>query len=315
MPSKDTAGFTVVIPARNAEATIVPTLRSVLAQTLPAERVIVVDDGSVDRTAALARTVGDCVEVITGAGEGVARARNLGVGASRTKWVAFLDADDTWREEHLAHAASLSAAHPHAVALFMSAAVIDDDRTAAGSHVLRDGPCSLRDLALGRVTPTTSAAVAARSALQAVGGFYDGFQCPSGAEDFDLWLRMSHAGLCVCTAAVTADYVLHSVRDRNRTQAALKALNDDRELVATRLLEYVEDRRLTRQAHAIIRARTARYYLLAGYTASARRCALSSLATLPTLEGAVTLSAAVAPQSLTERARMLRRRHRARIVQ
>jgi glycosyltransferase involved in cell wall biosynthesis len=80
----------VVIPARDAAATVERALAGVAAQA-PDHEVVVVDDGSRDATAALARAGG--ARVLVGAGEGPAAARNLGAAAAAADALAFLDAD------------------------------------------------------------------------------------------------------------------------------------------------------------------------------------------------------------------------------
>jgi glycosyltransferase involved in cell wall biosynthesis len=84
----------VVIPAYNAEQFIGEALDSVWAQTARPAEVIVVDDGSIDRTAAVARSRG--ATVLTQPRSGVAAARNLAIRATGQPWIAFLDADDVW---------------------------------------------------------------------------------------------------------------------------------------------------------------------------------------------------------------------------
>lgn len=91
--------ISVVIPAYQAEKYISYTIRSAWAQTLPPDEIIVVDDGSTDRTASLAKACG--ARVISQKNGGVARARNVGVEAARNEWVALLDADDLWESEKL----------------------------------------------------------------------------------------------------------------------------------------------------------------------------------------------------------------------
>lgn len=95
------AKVSVIIPARNASATIVAAVDSALSQTLKPLEVIVVDDQSSDDTAKLALGLGSGVHVIKGEGLGSGPARNLGVNAARGEVIAFLDADDIWNGDKL----------------------------------------------------------------------------------------------------------------------------------------------------------------------------------------------------------------------
>ena len=90
-----TSLVSILIPAWNAERWIAATIESALAQTWIAKEIIVVDDGSTDRTLAIARGFGDRgVRVITQANQGAATARNTAVRAAHGSYLQFLDADD-----------------------------------------------------------------------------------------------------------------------------------------------------------------------------------------------------------------------------
>jgi glycosyltransferase involved in cell wall biosynthesis len=93
--------FSVVIPAFNASATLNRAINSVCTQSYPAREVIVVDDGSSDATADLARGFGDRVTLVQQANGGVAAARNLGARVASGDWLAFLDADDWYAPDRL----------------------------------------------------------------------------------------------------------------------------------------------------------------------------------------------------------------------
>lgn len=89
-----TVRATVVIPARDAGATLGATLAGLARQETPERfEVVVVDDGSRDDTAAVAEASDLPVEVVRGTGEGPAAARNLGAAAARGELLAFTDAD------------------------------------------------------------------------------------------------------------------------------------------------------------------------------------------------------------------------------
>jgi glycosyltransferase involved in cell wall biosynthesis len=93
--------ISVVIAAYNASATLGRAIQSVLAQTRPADEIIVVDDGSTDGTAEVAGQFGSSVKVISQTNGGVSVARNSGIQNASGDWIAFLDADDEWLKDKL----------------------------------------------------------------------------------------------------------------------------------------------------------------------------------------------------------------------
>ncbi|MEN6309516.1 MAG: glycosyltransferase [Anaerohalosphaeraceae bacterium] len=97
----NTIHITAVIPAYNAAEHIERAIQSVLAQTHPADEVIVVNDGSTDNTSEFVRRFGNRVRLIEQANAGVSAARNAGIRAASGEWIAFLDADDEWLPGYL----------------------------------------------------------------------------------------------------------------------------------------------------------------------------------------------------------------------
>jgi glycosyltransferase involved in cell wall biosynthesis len=85
----------ILIPAYNAEPWIAETIRSALAQTWPRTEIIVVDDGSRDRTLSIARQFASkSVFVVTQENQGAAAARNCALALSQGEFIQWLDADD-----------------------------------------------------------------------------------------------------------------------------------------------------------------------------------------------------------------------------
>ncbi|MFT7677149.1 MAG: glycosyltransferase involved in cell wall biosynthesis [Planctomycetota bacterium] len=101
LPAGDGPRFSVVIPAYNREGTIERCIQSALDQSHAPMEILVVDDGSKDRTAELSASFGSVVRVISKANGGAPSARNHGVREARGEWIAFLDSDDYWEPDHL----------------------------------------------------------------------------------------------------------------------------------------------------------------------------------------------------------------------
>lgn len=104
--------ISVIIPAYNASRYLAEAIGSVRAQVDVAVEIIVVDDGSTDDTAAVARAAGNDIRIVTKRNGGAATARNAGVAASQADLIAFLDADDLWPEGQLSRLAHLLAGEP-----------------------------------------------------------------------------------------------------------------------------------------------------------------------------------------------------------
>jgi glycosyltransferase involved in cell wall biosynthesis len=91
----------VVIPAHDAERYLAEAISSVLAQTRRDLEVVVVDDGSTDRTKAIAEGFGEPVRCLSREQGGIGAARNFGVEHAHGRYLAFLDSDDLWVEDKL----------------------------------------------------------------------------------------------------------------------------------------------------------------------------------------------------------------------
>lgn len=110
--------ISVLIPAYNCSKTIQATLESVLSQTVAADQVLVMDDGSTDNTPAILESYGARITVLRQPNKGVAAARNALVNRAVGDLVAFVDADDLWHPRYLEVQRRLFEEHPNAVAFF-----------------------------------------------------------------------------------------------------------------------------------------------------------------------------------------------------
>ncbi len=99
MPNNNS--ISVIIPVYNGESYLSETIRSVLAQSAPADEVWVVDDGSTDNSAVLAKAFPLPVCCLRQDHGGAAAARNYGVAIASGEFLAFCDADDLWMPDKL----------------------------------------------------------------------------------------------------------------------------------------------------------------------------------------------------------------------
>lgn len=102
-----------VIPTYNSAKSVVRAVESVLAQTWPVQEIIVVDDGSQDDTRSVMEPFSDRVRYVHQDNAGSSAARNTGIEQATGDWIAFLDADDTWRPTKMEMQISVLEEHPN----------------------------------------------------------------------------------------------------------------------------------------------------------------------------------------------------------
>jgi glycosyltransferase involved in cell wall biosynthesis len=196
------ATVSVLIPVYNGADYIENAVQCVLHQKDVTVEVIVIDDGSTDRTPEILRTFGDAIRVVRQANAGHVRARNHGATFARGDWLAFLDADDEWLPEKLVR--QLARADGRA-------GLVYTDRQNFGEigriHELASEAVPLFEgdvfepLLLGNFI-TVSSGLIRRDWFDRLGGFDDTLLV---CEDWDLWLRFSAAGgwTAVCREPLT----------------------------------------------------------------------------------------------------------------
>lgn len=199
--------ISVVIPARNAAATLAETLRSVLVAPEVGE-VIVIDDGSEDATAALAQGIADPrLRVIAGPAAGIAAALNTGFSAATGAFLARCDADDLFAPGRLARQRAWLDANPAFVAVSGGFATLFPDGTRAADLACEGDARDVTDLLLDGETVTSLCTWLIRAdALRRVGGVRTWFRT---AEDIDLQFRLAELGRVWHVPEVTYFYRLH----------------------------------------------------------------------------------------------------------
>ena len=188
----------VVMPAFNAAETLPETLMSVRNQTYKNLDLIVVDDGSIDDTAAIVRShmVHDPrIRLVQKQNGGVASARNAGIHASKGQLVAFIDADDLWHPTKIAkQVAVLLSAGPSMALVYAPFRLIDTNGRVLGSQrrVGVDGwvlYCHFHANLVGN----GSSILVRKAVLQALDGFDASLRAAGaeGCEDLLLQLRIA----------------------------------------------------------------------------------------------------------------------------
>jgi len=204
----------VIIPARNAAATIAETLDSLLAQTHPHWQAIVIDDGSTDETRRIAKSYAardSRLRVIKGRGRGVSAARNRGIAATRFPWIYFLDADDTITPETLARMVETLAADAAADAVHCGWIYTDPEGREIGRNRCDEQGPDLFALFARYCAVAIHACMIRRALIERVGDFDETLRT---SEDHDLWQRAARAG---CRFVPLNEYL---VRYRLRPQAS-----------------------------------------------------------------------------------------------
>jgi glycosyltransferase involved in cell wall biosynthesis len=184
--------ISVVIPAYNAEKYLAEALESVRAQTFSDYEILVIDDGSTDRTAEIASSY-DGVLFLTQNNRGAAAARNAGIRAARGAYVAFLDADDTWLPSKLEKQAARLLDNPRNQWTYTDAWVFDaaTQRTLCriGERIRLHQGDILPPLLLRCFIPSATPVVKRTALIEA--GLFDEARERRVIEDWSLWLRIA----------------------------------------------------------------------------------------------------------------------------
>ena len=126
VPKQDRPDVAVVLCIYNVRRWLTEAIDSILSQTLPDFRFIVVDDGSTDGSAQLVRSYTDPrIKMIHQANQGHDAARNTGTLAADTEFVAYMDADDVSEASRLAAQREFLIAHPDVAAVGSSIRIVD----------------------------------------------------------------------------------------------------------------------------------------------------------------------------------------------
>lgn len=179
--------LSVIIPTHNRCDFVREAIASVLAQTYQDFELIVVDDGSTDRTAEVVHEFPG-IRYVFQENRGVSAARNHGVSLSSGKMLAFLDSDDLWQPRKLERQVEFFAAQPE-MRICQTEEIWLRNGVRVNPHAKHKKPSGdifARSLHLCLVSP--SAVMMRRELFEDARGFDESLPA---CEDYDLWLRIA----------------------------------------------------------------------------------------------------------------------------
>lgn len=190
----------IIIPSFNCELYIAETISSVLHQTHPDIELIVVDDGSTDRTREIVASFGSRVRLIAQQNAGRCAARNCGIRAASGEFICLLDHDDYWYPEKVAAQLAAFEHYPDAGGVYCEYIAWHADaagcfpepesivRQAAPDEVNQELSGWIYHHFLIDIYMLTSAAMFRAGVFDKCGAFVESL---SYSEDWELWLRIS----------------------------------------------------------------------------------------------------------------------------
>jgi glycosyltransferase involved in cell wall biosynthesis len=186
----------VVVPAYNSARTLDATLRSARGQSHGTLEIIVVDDGSVDDTAAIVEQQAAedrRVRLIRQANAGVSAARNAGAAAAQGVFIAPLDADDLWADRKIEKQVAIFNDDPELGLVYCWFALIDGDDRILKVATPEEQGWLFERLCAGNIIGNGSSPLIRRSAFDDVGGYDARGQGKliQGCEDWELYVNIA----------------------------------------------------------------------------------------------------------------------------
>ncbi len=180
----------IIVPAYNANRFISDTIKSVINQSYTNWELIIVNDGSTDDTEkTIAPYLNDKrIKYISKQNSGVSDTRNKGSHLANGKFIAFLDADDIWKEHNLARKIE-SLNNLNCDAVYSKCELIDENSIPINKELTGSGEPSLDDILLlkGNYITAPSGIIIKKIILESVGEFDINL---SNNADQDLWIRI-----------------------------------------------------------------------------------------------------------------------------
>jgi len=223
--------ISVIIPTYNADKFIAEAIESVLAQTYKMFEIIVVDDGSTDKTTDILRKYHEKIQYIFQENRGPSAARNVGINIAQGEYICFLDADDLWTSDKLEAQLKYLNRHPEVVFVFSDHQDFKGEETGAGTFLSDKNAFEGMPFQEGLIqnafkkllqenfisTPTV---MLKKGCFEKTGLFDEDLW---SVEDRDLWIRMAAHFSLACLPKVLCKRRVHQSNISRQSELAFRS--------------------------------------------------------------------------------------------
>jgi len=180
--------ISVVIPTFNRLIYLERAIKSVLNQTISVNEIIIVDDGSDDGTSEFIHSNYPNLKYIFQSNSGVSAARNTGIKAASSNWIAFLDSDDAWVTNKIQKQITELELNPEMNFCHSNEIWIRNGREIKQKNTHKKFGGFIFDKCLDKCRISPSTVICRKSLLIKLNGFDEDLAI---CEDYDLWLRIT----------------------------------------------------------------------------------------------------------------------------
>jgi glycosyltransferase involved in cell wall biosynthesis len=222
--------FSIIIPLYNKANYIENTLKSILNQTYTNYEIIIINDGSTDSSESkVLEFMGNRIQLYNQKNQGAAMARNLGIEKAKYEYIAFLDADDLWMENHLETLSALIQDFPNAGIYASRYQLISKEGKISIPKFNRISEDfygiipDYFDASLNYAVATSSSIAVPKYVFEKIGNFKSEI---SSGQDVDMWIRIASKYQVALSAKITATYLYYIENSLSKTPILEKKIKD-----------------------------------------------------------------------------------------
>lgn len=217
--------ISIIIPLYNKELSISKTIDTVLNQTYTDFELIIVNDGSTDKSFDIVKKISDSrIRIIDKENGGVSSARNVGIKESKGDIIALLDADDRWDKDYLETLANMIIEYPNAV-MYAQACdkVYKEGHKIINNPFLKNKEISIisdYNIYIHKIPFVNSTNVALNKKYIETAGLFD--ETLTHGEDTDMWFRLAMCGSLAYSPFIKAHYMMETECRANLKKESFK---------------------------------------------------------------------------------------------